>query len=144
MTNEEKLENYYELLDTIRAEIDLDRALIVYDIEELDGLLRERIKCTDNTDFYAALSYGVADYDTKARADLVSLIYRCALNGVEFPHNSNEAINIAAENGWNAVQLMGKISDVREDLDLLIAEQEDLENFKSATMDQIKTLQKKL
>lgn len=139
----QKIQDLKTLLQIIKAEQQLNEELIGYDLKELDEKNLERMTALNNMDFYATIAFTADTYTTKKRDSLLSLIIRVTENGVEFPQNSNEAINIAAENTWEAQLLKEEIEFIQTDIEKLENENKDLQNFKVATKKQIKKLKKK-
>lgn len=138
-----EIKNLKTLLQIIKAEQQLNEELIKYDLKEIDEKGLERMRNLNNMDFYTTIAFTADTYTPQKRDSLLSLIIRATENGVEFPQNSNEAINIAAENTWKAKLLKEEIEFIQTDIEKLENENKDLQNFKVATQKQIKKLKKK-
>lgn len=139
----QKLKDLKRLLQIIKEEQKLNEELIEYDLKEIDEKGLERMTALNNMDFYATISFTADTYTPAKRDSLLNLIIRAAENGVQFPQNSNEGINIAAENTWKAKELKEEIEFIQNDIEKLEEENKDLQNFKVATKKQIKKLKKK-
>lgn len=139
----QKLKDLKKLLQIIKEEQNLNKELIEYDLKEIDEKGLERMTALNNMDFYATISFTADTYTPAKRDSLLNLIIRATENGVQFPQNSNEGINITAENTWKAKELKEEIEFIQNDIEKLEEENKDLQNFKAATKKQIKKLKKK-
>ncbi len=139
---EEKIQKYKEILQILQDEQSLNEELIAYGTNEVGNLEIQRLEALDNMDFYATVSFDADSYTKEKKETLLKLISRCTQNGVEFPKNDNEAINIAAENSLLAYTLNSKMERLVEEMAELTIQQIALQDFEEQTKRQIKILTK--